>query len=65
MQTAKWHLVGAMEIVMNRIIGPSKEAIKNWLMHRQAHREPLPDRETIRRELGWRLVEKTREARQP
>jgi len=43
---------------VNGINGPSKEQIREWLIHRQIHRAPLPDREQIQRELGWTLMEK-------
>lgn len=41
---------------MSYIIKPTKEAVRAWMERRRSHAEPLPDRERIRRELGWMLV---------
>lgn len=32
---------------------PTKELIRTWLLRRQALREPLPEPEQIRRNVGW------------
>lgn len=40
---------------MQQVSQPSKEQIREWLMQRQAVPAPLPNREQIRRELGWTL----------
>lgn len=41
---------------------PSKEHVKHWLDDRVHAHKPLPDMKTIRRELGWDLIESTRQA---
>ena len=45
---------------MENIVKPDKEAIRDWMKHRQHTDEPLPDREQIRRQLGWSLVKEGR-----
>ncbi|MBV8666719.1 MAG: hypothetical protein JO269_09565 [Burkholderiaceae bacterium] len=42
---------------------PTKEAVKHWLDDRAAHRKPLPDTKTIRRELGMDLIDAERDAK--
>ena len=41
---------------MKTITKPSKEEVRTWMMRRVASHEPLPDREAIRRQLGWKLI---------
>lgn len=48
--------VRPMEIFMNRITQPDKEAVREWLKQRRTTSTPPPDNEQIRRELGWRLT---------
>jgi hypothetical protein len=49
-------------MVMDRINQPSKEQMREWLRERQAEHTPPPDAAQIRRELGWKLTESTRES---
>jgi hypothetical protein len=44
---------------------PTKEQVRDWLMHRHVNPGPPPGMEQIRRELGWDLAEKWRAARTP
>lgn len=48
-----------MEAVMYKINRPTKQQVRDWLMRRHCNPEPPPKMEEIRRELGWKLVEKT------
>jgi len=34
---------------------PTKEQVRDWIVHRHADHHPLPDMKQIRRELGWDL----------
>ena len=56
-------MVKHMEAVMDRIIKPTKEEVRNWLRNRRASHEPLPECDRIRRELGWMLVNKAKDTR--
>jgi hypothetical protein len=47
---------------MDRINQPSKEHVREWLRERQTGHTPPPDAAQIRRELGWKLTESTRDA---
>jgi hypothetical protein len=42
-----------MDSTTAHIARPSKEAIRDWLRHRQLKRGPLPDIAQIRHQLGW------------
>jgi hypothetical protein len=33
---------------------PTKEQVRDWMMHRHTDHNPLPDIKQIRRELGWK-----------
>jgi len=46
---------------MNQHQPPSKESVRQWLRARLVTRQPPPDPQQIRRELGWELVRITRE----
>ncbi|MES2262696.1 MAG: hypothetical protein V4724_29590 [Pseudomonadota bacterium] len=39
--------------IVNR---PTKEQVRAWLLERRQGQAELPDREQIRRELGWELI---------
>ncbi len=41
---------------MEKISKPNKAEVRDWLKHRRASLEPLPDMEQIRQQLGWKLV---------
>jgi hypothetical protein len=40
---------------MTKPTAPTKEQVRDWLIHRQADPQPLPELKQIRRELGWDL----------
>lgn len=42
--------------MITKIVKPNKEEIRSWLRQRQAGRQPLPDCEQIRNQLGWKLA---------
>jgi hypothetical protein len=48
-----------MEATMQNFSKPTKEDVRDWLKRRQSSDAP-PDRNRIRQELGWKLVEKPR-----
>jgi hypothetical protein len=48
---------------MNQRQQPSKESVRQWLRARLATRQPPPEPQQIRRELGWELVRTVREPR--
>lgn len=43
---------------------PSKEAVREWLRNEIRQRRPPPDQGQIRRELGWDLIDVSRNVRQ-
>jgi hypothetical protein len=53
-----------MEAAMQIFSKPTKEDVRDWLKRRQSSEMP-PDRNRIRQELGWKLVEKPRALPQP
>ncbi len=40
---------------------PTKEQVRVWLHEQVAEHKPVPDQATIRRELGWELIEANRD----
>jgi hypothetical protein len=50
---------------MTQTSKPSNQQVRNWMQQRQAARTPPPAPEEIRTQLGWRLIEAEREAKQP
>lgn len=41
---------------MNQPHQPSKEAVRDYMQHRQREHAPPPDLKRIRQELGWDLI---------
>ena len=41
---------------MQRIVHPSKEQVRAYMVAREAARQPPPAPDAIRRELGWHLA---------
>jgi hypothetical protein len=52
-------------IAMTQTSKPSNQQVRNWMQQRQVDRTPPPAPEEIRTQLGWRLIEAEREAKQP
>jgi hypothetical protein len=50
---------------MTQTSKPSNQQVRNWMHQRQADRSPPPSPERIKEELGWRMIEDEREAKQP
>lgn len=51
--------------MMDQSNRPSKEQVREWLLHRQVSSEALPDIDQIRRELGWRPAEADKNVAEP
>lgn len=41
---------------MDTMHRPTKEQVRQWLQERRQGNAALPDREQIRRQLGWELI---------
>lgn len=46
---------------MTQTSKPTNQAVRNWMLQRQAERSVPPSLEEVRRQLGWGLVEAARE----
>lgn len=51
--------------MMDQSNRPSKEQVREWLMHRQVSSEALPYIHQIRRELGWRPEKEDKNVAEP
>jgi hypothetical protein len=52
-----------MEAIMHTHAKPTKEDVRDWLKRRRSSTTP-PDRDRIREELGWKLMEQPRTSHQ-
>lgn len=43
---------------MNIIKQPTKEQVRDWMHQRQVEHKPVPGMESIRRELGWDIIQR-------
>jgi hypothetical protein len=50
---------------MNNFKQPSKKQVRQYMEQRLADRGPPPSAKEIRRQLGWELVDVTRQVRLP
>ena len=48
---------------METLHQPSKEQVREYLKQRQAEHRPPPDIKEIRRQLGWDMLEMSRQGR--
>lgn len=47
---------GGLKVQGQVILNPTKERVREWMNERRQSHAPLPDRDEIRRQLGWGLV---------
>lgn len=58
MQYQRTSAIAVGEMIMDRAIkAPSKEEVRAYMQQRQAEHRPPPDLKTIRRQLGWELLQ--------
>jgi hypothetical protein len=50
---------------MTQTTKPSNQQVRSWMHQRQADRTPPPAPDQVRIELGWKMVEAERAAKQP
>lgn len=52
-----WRKYAGRDAMMDQCNRPTKEQVREWLLHRRTTREPLPDQEQIGLELWSRPVD--------